>query len=247
MTSTTPHEAPTGPGRDGSPGPTARRHASMRAAAGPDPVHPAPVADKSGTDPDAHRSACDVMKHYDTPPPAADLGVPAVLDHRVVAVEVGRGATPVSIHAWAGDHVCTVGIVPKEVQVWARAGRLTLCSADGRFHRLTVLCPQECGRVPLGAHWPFGEPENRLRRIASAAAHDLGEALLFPAWVVHTAHISGERNRVVKDLVRAVHQVSPQTRLMFGQTTGLARGGTGEIRPYRERGLLGREGYPHEL
>ena len=180
-------------------------------------------------------------------PKAADLGTAAVLDHRVVAIEGGAAASPVAVHVWREDRVETVLLHPVEAQVWARAGRLTLTCPNGTEHRFTVLAPSESAELRLGARWPARRPEGRAARIAASAAHDIGDVLTFPAWLARTAHISGERNRALQDLVRRIRTASPTTGICFGQTFGYLHPKPDQHRPYDHRGLLGHEGYPGEL
>jgi hypothetical protein len=179
-------------------------------------------------------------------PQAADLGIPAILDHHVVAVETGAAASPVAVHAWREGRVETTLLHPVEAQVWARAGRLTLICPSGAEHRLTVLAPDECRKLDLGAHWPR-QSENRAKRIAAAAAHDLGDVLTFPAWLARTAHISGERNRVLKELVHRIREASPKTMVCYAQSFSHQHAVPHLHHPYDHRGLVGHEGYPREL
>ncbi len=180
-------------------------------------------------------------------PLAADLGIPAVLEHQVVAVEVGPAHAPVAIHRWSGDRVSTLRFTPAQAQVWARAGRLTLVTAEGVEFRLTVLAPQEVETAELGAHWPLGEPENRTKRIATAVAHDVGDVLTLPAWLVRTVHRSGDRNRRLGRLVNRIREASPSTIVYDGQTFGPMHARPDQYHPYDHKGLVGHEGYPDEL
>jgi hypothetical protein len=195
-----------------------------------DPVHPRPRTRTS--------TATAMME----PRPAAGLGTPAVLDHRVVALEVGGGASPLIVHGVDGDRALT----PLEAQVWARAGRLTVVANDGSELKLTVLCPHEAEGVRLGEHWPVGEPEGRVRRVASAAVHDVGDVLTLPAWLARTARHSGQRNAALHDLVRRLRGASPATAVHYAQTSGFEHRRPGQERPHSHRGIVGREGYPPE-
>ncbi len=148
-------------------------------AAGPapemDPVHPAPRL----------KTAVGVAAAT-APRPAAELGTPAVLDHRIVALEAGEGSSPLIVHSVDGRRA----MMPLEAQVWARAGRLTVLADDGAELKLTVLCPQEAEGLRLGERWPAGEPEGRTRRVAAAAVHDVGDVLTFPFFLAG-AHLRG--------------------------------------------------------
>jgi len=221
----------------GSQGP-----ASSATSDGLDPVHPrqAPQHWADGAPTAAPPTASGAPK-------AADLGTAAVLEHRVVAIEAGAAASPVAVHVWRGDRVETILLHPVEAQVWARAGRLTLTCPDGTEHRFTVLAPSESALLQLGARWPARRPEGRAARIAASAAHDIGDVLTFPAWLARTAHVSGERNRALQDLVRRIRAASPKTGISFGQTFGYLHPRPEQHRPYDHRGLLGHEGYPGEL
>jgi hypothetical protein len=196
-----------------------------------DPVHPRP------------RSEPSTVTALMEPRPAAGLGTPAVLDHRVVALEVRGGANPLIVHAVDGDRAMT----PLEAHVWARAGRLTLIANDGSELRTTVLCPHEAEGLRLGEHWPVGEPEGRLRRVASAAVHDAGDVLTLPVWLARTARHSGQRNAALHVLVRDLRRASPATTVCYGQTSGLEHRRPGQEPPRSHRGNVGREGYPPEL
>lgn len=184
-------------------------------------------------------------------PLAANYGAPAVLDHQVVSVEVGPAdgpdSAPVAIHGWGDDRINTLRVTPTQAQVWARAGRLTLVTADGTEFRLTVLASQEAEAATLGAHWPLGEPESRAKRVATAAAHDVGDVLTFPAWLARTAHRSGERNYELARLVNHICEANPSTVLYYGQTFGHMHSQPDHHHPYDHKGLVGHEGYPDEL
>jgi hypothetical protein len=224
--------------------------------AGPDPVHPrlgkpsATLGHATGAE---HHAGADYTTNPRgdgkpvAPPLARDLGVPAILLNQVVALEVGSCACPVGIHRWAGDRVRTILLTPTQAQVWARAGRLTLISAEGDEYRLTVLAAEEGASAALGAHWPLHEPAGRVRRIASAAAHDVGDLLTFPAWLARTAHISGGRNQQLARLINRLRKASPATAVHYGQTFGHLRSAPDQFHPYDHKGLVGHEGWPHEL
>lgn len=230
-------------------GASARFNPSETAVHGPDPVHPA-VRTPPRVRTDVHSHPMIEHGHgdeHDAPPQASDLGAPAVLDHQVVAVEVGSAAGPVAIHRWTGGQVCTQLLTPTQAQVWARAGRLTLATSAGDELALTMLAPEEAPTATLGAHWPLGEPESRTMRIASAAAHDVGDLLTFPAWLARTAHRSGERNRELARMVHQIREASPSTVVYYGQTFGHMHARPDQHHPYDHKGLVGREGYPDEL
>jgi hypothetical protein len=192
-----------------------------------DPVHPRPSTVTALVEPRT----------------AAGLGTPAVLEHGVVALEVRGGASPLVVHAVDGDRA----MMPLEAQVWARAGRLTVVANDGAELRLTVLCPHEAAGLRLGEHWPVGEPEGRVRRVASAAVHDVGDVLTLPAWLARTARHSGQRNAALHGLVCRLRKASPATAVFYGQTSGFEHRRPGQLRPYSHHGIVGREGYPTEL
>ena len=212
---------------------------------GPDPVHPEASS--------LHQPTADGTAPLQPPaepgarPLASDLGVPAVLEHQVVAVEVGSAASPVALHSWNGEQVSTLLLTPTQAQVWARAGRLTLATAEGDELPLTVLAPEEGATAELGAHWPLGEPDGRVRRIAAAAAHDVGDLLTFPAWLARTAHLSGERNTQLARLVHDIRTASPSTAVYYGQTFGQLHARPDQHHPYDHKGLVGHEGWPGEL
>lgn len=244
MTSMDSHDHPENPPRMTQQSPVIARSEEW---AGPDPVHPTLGDGYAAHDHDAHSAEAATGDARSGPPPASELGVPAVLLNQVVALEVGSCACPVGIHRWAGDGVSTILLTPTQAQVWARAGRLTLVSAEGDEYRLTVLAPEEGATVPLGAHWPPHERTGRVRRVAAAAAHDVGDLLTFPAWLARTAHISGERNRRLARLVNRIHVASPATAVYFGQTAGPLHSDPNRLHPYDHKGLVGHEGWPHEL
>jgi hypothetical protein len=170
-----------------------------------------------------------------------------VLGHHVVAIEAGASASPVAVYGWRESRIETMLLHPVEAQVWARAGRLTLTCASGIEHRFTVLAPEESRQLDVGEPWPPHEPERRAKRIVTAAAHDIGDLITFPAWLARTAHISGERNRVLKDLVRLIRAASPGTMVSYGATFGYLRHKPDLHHPYDHRGLVGHEGYPREI
>lgn len=225
----------------------------------PDPVHPKPCSASAVHGDAVHGDAfhsdaahggtvhAEHIYDGDGPPLAADLGTPAILLNQVVALEIGSCACPVGIHRWTGNRVGSILLTPTHAQVWARAGRLTLISAEGDEYRLTVLAPEEGATATLGAHWPLHEPSGRVRRIAAAAAHDVGDLLTFPAWLARTAHISGERNHELARLVNRIRMASPATVVHFGQTFGNEHARPNQSHPYDHKGLVGHEGYPHEL
>ena len=174
---------------------------------------------------------------------AGELGTPAVLDHRVVALRAGSGSRPLIVHTVDGDRA----VMPLEAQVWARAGRMTVIAHDGSELKLTVLGAAEAEGLRLGEHWPVGEPDGRVRRLASAAVHDVGDVLTFPAWLARTTRLSGRRNAALHALVCSLRKASPGTAVYYGQTSGFEHRRPEQERPYDHRGIVGREGYPTEL
>ena len=215
------------------------RAADGRATPGVDPVHPAPrpkitaVAERLD-----HPQAA-----ADSPRPASALGTPAVLEHRVVALEPGSGSKPLIVHTAEGERA----VMPLEARVWARAGRLTVIAHDGTEMKMTVLGAQEAEGLRLGDHWPLGEPESRGKRVVSAAAREVGDVLTFPAWLARTTRISGQRNTAMHALIRQIRKASPDTAVFIGQTFGFEHHRPEYEHPYDHRGPLGREGYPKEL
>ena len=196
-----------------------------------DPVHPMPRSRPS--------TVTAMMQRR----PAADLGTPAVLDHRVVALEAGAGPSPLIVHTVDGDRA----VMPLAAQVWARAGRLTVLADDGAELKLTVLCPQEAEGLRLGERWPAGEPESRARRVAAAAVHDVGDVLTFPVWLARTAKLSGQRNAALHTLMCKLRKASPGTAVFYTNTFAFEHHHPEQERPYDHRGIVGREGYPTEL
>jgi hypothetical protein len=199
-----------------------------------DPVHPAQVQ---------RPKPATVTTTTMDPRAAAELGAPAVLQHRVVALEAGSGSSPLIVHTVDGDRRMT----PVSAQVWARAGRLTVVADDGSELRVTVLGADEFAGLRLGEHWPVGEPDSRVRRVASACVHDVGDVLTFPAWLARTTRISGQRNTALHALLRRLRKQSPDTKVFIGQTFGSEHHRPELEHPYDHRGIVGREGYPTEL
>jgi len=193
------------------------------------------------------RRASDRILDQSGAPLAADLGAPAVLGNCTVALEIGAPSAPVALHCWNGHEVETIPMSPTQAQVWARAGRLTLVNADGGEYRLTILAPKEGSNALLGAHWPLKEPDNRVMRIASAAVHDVGDILFFPAWLARTAHVSGERNHELARIVLLIRKASPSTAVYYGQTFSHMHARPDQHHPYEHHGLVGHEGWPREL
>lgn len=175
-------------------------------------------------------------------PLASELGTPAALNHRVVALEVGGGRDPLVVHTADGDQALT----PLEARVWARAGRLTVIGR-GSEHKYTVLGAEEYAGLRIGERWPPGEPEGKAKRVASAAVHDLGDVLTFPAWLARTTRISGQRNTAMHAFVRRLRKASPRTAVFVGQTFGFEHHRPEQEHPYDHRGIVGREGYPKKL
>jgi hypothetical protein len=220
--------------------------AARSAATGLDPVHPARRPGTAAADeaarmaparPAARTGAAERRS-------AAGCGTPAVLDHHVVALEAAAGgAGPLVVHMADGDRDLT----PREAHVWARAGRMTVFSADGTETRFTILGPDECAGLDLGERWPAGEPESRTRRAAVAAVRDVGDVLTFPAWLARTTRLSGQRNAALHGLVRRLREASPSTVVCYGQTSGVEHHRPEHEHPYDHRGIVGREGYPKEL
>ncbi|MBR7827400.1 hypothetical protein KDK95_13865 [Actinospica sp. MGRD01-02] len=221
-----------------------------------DPVHPTPRPNPATVtatmdEQAAHRQAANPRAAGAQPGnegepggrTAAELGTPAVLNHRVVALEAGTGENPLIMHTVDGDRA----MMPVTAQVWARAGRLTVIAHDGSELKLTVLGADECADVKLGSHWPVGESESRVKRLASAAAHDVGDVLTFPAWLARTTRISGQRNAAMHALVRELRKQSPGTKVFVGQTFGSEHRRPELEHPYDHRGIVGREGFPTEL
>lgn len=226
-----------------------------------DPVHPTPrpnpatvtatmdeqAAHQQAANPQAGGAAAGGAQPENARQPdgqdASELGTPAVLNHRVVALEAGSGENPLIMHTVDGDRA----MMPVTAQVWARAGRLTVVAHDGSELKLTVLGADECAHVKLGSHWPVGEPESRVKRMASAAAHDVGDVLTFPAWLARTTRISGQRNAAMHALIRKLRKESPGTKVFVGQTFGSEHHRPELEHPYDHRGIVGREGFPTEL
>lgn len=208
--------------------------AASRSAAGLDPVHPARPPETGGA---AERGGAA------GPREAAEQGIPAVLDHRVIALEIGEGGRPLIVHMADGDR----DLMPLEAHVWARAGRMTVVSEDHTEMRFTVLCPDEYAGLDLGDRWPAGESESWTKRMAAAAVRDVGDVLTFPAWLARTTRLSGQRNATLHGLVRRLRKASPKTAVFYGQTFGPEHHRPEHHHPYDHRGIVGREGYPKEL
>jgi hypothetical protein len=183
----------------------------------------------------------------DTPPEAAELGYPAVHNHRLIAVGVSSSATPVTIYGWADGQSDVTPMMPLDVQVWARAGRVTMLDSNGQTYRLTLLSKEEAVGHRIGEHWPLGEPSNRAKQMAKATAHDVGHALTFPVWLARTTHLSGARNAAAGEFLRKLAVASPSTVVQRNQTFGTPPTKPNHLRPYDRRGLVGHEGYPGEL
>lgn len=208
-------------------------------AASLDPVHPGrppgtAAARRAPADPSAGRYGA----------LAGDRGTPAVLDHRVVALEAGAApGAPLLVHMADGDR----DLAPREAHVWARAGRMTVFLEDGTELKFTVLGPEECADLRLGDRWPAGEPDSLPKRMAAAAARDVGDMLTFPAWLARTTRLSGQRNAALHGLVKRLREASPDTAVFYGQTFGVEHHRPEHEHPYDHRGIVGREGYPKEL
>jgi hypothetical protein len=174
---------------------------------------------------------------------AAEFGTPAVLEHHVVALSTPGGPRPLVMHTVDGD----LELAPLSVQVWARAGRMTVVAQGGTELKFTVLCPDEHEDLELGEHWPPGEPEGAAKRFASAAARDVADAVTFPAWLARTTRNSGQRNATMHALVRRLRAASPETAVYVGQTYAFEHHHPERHHPYDHRGIVGHEGYPREL
>jgi hypothetical protein len=236
MTSQNPYESAAGQRAAQQDEPRGERGTPLARGDGPapemDPVHPTPRP----------KTAVGVAAAMQ-PRSAAELGTPAVLEHRIVALEAGDGAGPLIVHTVDGRRT----MMPLEARVWARAGRLTVIAHDGSELKLTVLGPQEAEDLRLGERWPAGEPEGRAKRMAAAAMHDVGDVLTLPAWLARTARLSGQRNVALHALVCRLRKASPGTAVFYGQTVGFDHHRPEQERPYDHRGIVGREGYPTEL
>jgi hypothetical protein len=215
-----------------------------------DPVHPAekPESDQvAAVMPDSGRAGAQPARSEQVRPDetllAADLGTPAVLEHQVVALSTPGGERPLVVHTADGD----LDLVPLEVQVWARAGRMTVVAQGGAELKFTVLCPEEHKDLELGERWPLGEPEGAARRLASAAARDVADVVTFPAWLARTTKNSGQRNAAMHALVRRLRAASPETPVYVGQTYAFEHHHPERHHPYDHRGIVGHEGYPREL
>jgi hypothetical protein len=174
---------------------------------------------------------------------ASVCGTPAVLNNHVVALEAVSGAEPMVVHVAEGH----LALMPLEVQVWARAGRMTVVAHDSSELRFTVLGAEEGTGLRLGERWPHGESESRAKRMATAAVRDVGEALTFPAWLARSTRISGQRNVALHSLIKRLRHVSPGTAVFYGQTFGFEHHRPTQAHPYDHRGIVGKEGYPTEL
>lgn len=174
---------------------------------------------------------------------AADYGWPAALDHEIVALSTPGGAVPLVLHTAEGDF----DLVPRAVQVWARAGRMTVITQDDREMKFVMLAPEEHEELELGERWPAGEPEAVGLRFAAAAARDLADIITFPVWLTRTTKSSGERNAAMHKLVRSLRKCSPQTDVFMCQTYPFEHHHPERHHPYDHRGIVGHEGYPREL
>lgn len=235
--------------------------AAASSAAGLDPVHPAPApaparTARATTQASAHATTARTRpapeargthsEHADAAAQrqvASRFGTPAVLEHRVVALRIAAGETPLVVHAVDGEH----RLLPLEAHVWARAGRMTVICEDSAEMKFTVLGPEESAGLRLGERWPAGEPESLPKRVAVAAVRDVGEVLTFPAWLARTTRLSGQRNAALHALVKRLREASPGTAVFYGQTFGLEHHRPEHVHPYDHRGIVGREGYPKEL
>ena len=81
-----------------------------------DPVHPRP------------RPRQAVVTATMEPRPAAELGTPAVLDHRVVALEAGSGTSPLIVHTAEG----AVAMMPLEAQPPRMAAAVVATKSDAK-------------------------------------------------------------------------------------------------------------------
>ncbi|HEX4787598.1 MAG TPA: hypothetical protein VH372_04000 [Actinospica sp.] len=207
-------------------------------AAKTEPIRPAPA-------PAAPAAQAERVQHGAEPERrlACGCGTPATLDHRVVALETRGGDRPLVVHMADAD----LALMPLEAQVWARAGRLTVVAHDGSELKFTVLSTDECADLYLGERWPAGESQSRTRRMAVAAARDVGDVLTFPAWLARTTRLSGQRNATLHGLVKRLREASPGTAVFYGQTFGFEHHRPEHQHPYDHRGIVGREGYPGEL
>ncbi|HEY3871297.1 MAG TPA: hypothetical protein VGM10_23250 [Actinocrinis sp.] len=167
-----------------------------------------------------------------------------MFEHRVAALEVGSPVSPVAIHRWTGERLETVVVAPAAAYIWARSGRITVVCRSGAEHRFTVLAPEEYEGVDLGEPWPRHQPHSRAQRVALAAAHDVADVLTFPLWLKRTAHVSGERNRTARVLMRRIYAACPELRICQDATYGVEHDKAGQFSGYSQRGILGREGYP---
>lgn len=208
-----------------------------------DPVHPVPAtpagtrerAGRPGRGPEAAGPPVDSLL-------AVDHGWPAALDHEIVALSAG-GSPPLVVHTVDGD----VDLVPRAVQVWARAGRMTVITQDDEEMKFVVLAPEEHEELELGERWPAREPENAGVRFAAAAARDIADIITFPMWLARTTKSSGERNEAMHTLVRRLRKCSPDTDVFVCQTYPFEHHDPARHHPYDHRGIVGHEGYPHEL
>lgn len=223
-------------------------------AASLDPVHPARPPRTAATEPTTttttgvggsaarHASGAPSAERHGAP--AAERGTPAVLEHRVVALEASAvPGAPLLVHTADGDR----DVALREAHVWARAGRMTVFTQDGTELKFTVLGPEECAGLRLGEHWPAGEPDSLAKRMAAAAARDVGDVLTFPAWLARTTRLSGQRNAALHGLVKRLREASPGASVCYGQTFGVEHPRPEHEHPYDHRGIVGREGYPKEL
>jgi hypothetical protein len=213
-------------------GPAAAQARPIAAAAAKgEPSRPAPTAAYAERGPATERGL------------ASGYGTPATLNHRVVALETRGGDRPLIVHM-ADEELY---LMPLEAQVWARAGRLTVVAHDGSELKFTVLGADEYAGLHLGERWPAGERESRTKRMAVAAARDVGDVLTFPVWLARTTRISGQRNATLHGLVKRLREASPGTAVFYGQTFGFEHHRPEHDHPYDHRGIVGREGYPGEL
>ena len=183
---------------------------------------------------------------------ARRYGFPVIHGHEVCALRTLAPEDPespepgrVQLVRWRRGSGALVRDLPViRLYVWARAGRISFGSKDGRTIDLVLLGEPESEDLKLGAPWP---PRHDRARTASNVAHgvvsDLRNAVTFPASFPRMMRISGERNAVLDSIVAWCQRELPDLHVMRGWLRSSEGPTRHQVSGTTHKGLIGEPGW----
>ena len=187
-----------------------------------------------------------------TGPEARRYGFPAVYGHEVCAVrtvapEDGDSSAPARLELlrWRRGSGTLVRNLPlSRLYIWARAGRISFGTVDGRTVDLVMLGEPETEGLRLGATWPpHYDRTSTAANVAHGVVTDLKNALTFPASFPRMMRISGERNAVLDSIVAWCRREIPDIHIMRGWLRSSEGPSRHQVQGTIHKGLIGEPGW----